>query len=144
MNSTLLSKVISRMDAWQAISVIQEQYTIRFLDQAIRRFKRKYKSPWNIKKASLRVFDGVEQYPVEDDYDGIIYMEDSKEVDYSNKARFQYTTLMEFKEDPDNRNDIAEIYENGLRTLGVRYASASSIQQQISSAETLSKYSASL
>ena len=37
------------------------------------------------------------------------------------KPNFQYTSIQQFHEDPNNRNLLADIWENGERKLGVKY-----------------------
>lgn len=93
---------------------------MRDLDEAIRTLRRETRFPWVAKKTTLRVFQGVLEYPVQPDHDRIAYI-DNKLKTFDQKANFRYTSLKEFYEDPNNRNDLAEIWDTGVRYLGCRY-----------------------
>ena len=142
MQKTLLSKVLSNMNAWQDISNIGEEYKVRALDSGLRSLRRDTVFPWTIQKGSLRVFDDVLEYPVESDHDEIAYIDNTKGDGFSARARFTYTSLQQFFEDvQNNRNQIAEIWDGGTKYLGVRYKDISRGSQQLSNAETVGDYS---
>lgn len=118
---TSLSTIINRMNRYQTVAAIEEQYKVRDLDDAIRTLKRSHNLPWYIKRGSLRVFEGVYEYPVAADHDYLIYLERQQEdIGFSRKLRARYTSLQNFFEDPDYRNQVAEIWENGTLVLGVK------------------------
>jgi hypothetical protein len=119
---TNLSTLINRVQRWQVLSTVEEQYLVRDLDEALRTLKRTIRPPWNLKKGSLKVFSGVLEYPVASDHDELAFLDDPKNPSYySNRPRFRYTSLKEFYENPDDRNDLAEIWDEGTKYLGVRY-----------------------
>ena len=119
---TNLSTLINRMQRWQVLSTVEEQYLVRDLDEALRTLKRTIRPPWNLKKGSLKVFSGVLEYPVASDHDELAFLDDPKNPSYySDRPRFRYTSLKEFYENPDDRNDLAEIWDEGTKYLGVRY-----------------------
>ena len=72
---TSLSTLLTRMNRFQTISTIEEQYKVLDLDDAIRTIKRNYQLPWMLKKGSIRVFDGVLEYPTAVDHDYLAYLE---------------------------------------------------------------------
>jgi len=121
--STPLSTILNRMNRYNFAANIEEQYKVYDIDEAIRSLKRNTTLPWCIKKGTLKVFPDVLTYPVASDHDELIYLESTKKTGFSTAARFKYTSLQQFFEDPDNRNNMAEIWDNGVRYLGVRYKS---------------------
>ena len=128
MATTLLSTLLNRMNRYQAIYVIEEQFKVRDLDDAIRTLERNHKLPWRQKKTSLKVFADVLQYPTVADHDYLIYLEKTKQnLPYRDKLRAVYTSLKDFYEDPTNRNLIGEIWQNGSLYLGVRIQDPSGI-----------------
>lgn len=140
-NLTLLSTILSRMNRKQSINKVEEQYKVRDIDEAIRTIRRTTQLPWTLKKSTLRVFDGVLEYPVEADHDEIAFFDNDSKT-WANKPRTRYTSVQEFYEDPNNRNDLAEIFDNGTRYLGLRYKGANgSSSSLLNSAETLSEWS---
>lgn len=139
--STKLSTIIARMQRFQ--DVLQnnnEVYQVRDIDEAIRAFRRLSQFPWSQQKGSLRVFSDVKEYPVSADHDELAYLDDSKETNYAQKARFKYTSLQQFYEDPNNRNQIAEIWDGNQRTLGVNFKTLNLSNQKLDNAETASYY----
>lgn len=143
LQSTLLSVVISRMDRWQTIATIEEQFKVRDLDDAIRTWRRKIQLPWALKKGTLRIFDDVLEYPVASDHDELAYLDTQKGTFYEQKARYRYTSLQQFFEDPDNRNTTAEIWDQGTKFLGVRYKDIQQGSQLLNNAEDVDDYSVS-
>lgn len=135
------------MNRWQTILAIEEQYKVRDLDDAIRTVKRSYDLPFFQKKSSLKVFSGVYQYPPAPDHDYLIYIDRSQQdVGYASKLRARYTSLQQFFEDPDYRNQIAEIWESNTLTIGVRdknnqYQGLAS--QELDTCESVTGYTAS-
>ena len=142
MRSTKLSTILSRMNRWQAIAEIEEQYKVRDLDEAIRTVKRHIKLPWNLKKGTLRVFPDVLEYPVEDDYNGLAYLDTSEDKEYEERMQGVFTSLKEFYENPTSENDIAEIREDGEIFLGVRYEN-NATDMVLDSADDSDNYSVS-
>lgn len=135
LRSTPLSRIIARMQRWTSILKTEEQYLVEDLDSAIYNRTRNFLMPWMLKKTSIRVFRDVFEYPVESDYIAIGYMDSSKEG-YSNKARPYYTSIIEFFQDPNNRSQIAEIWEDGSVRYGIRNKSISASTQTLSTAES--------
>lgn len=146
--STLLSTILSRMDRWQQVATIEEQYKVQDLDEALRVLRRKINLPWTLQKSSLKVFDGVLEYPIATDHDELAYLDKSKDTFgaptvYGERARFRYTSLQQFYENPDDRNDLAEIWDGNERYLGVRYTPVNASSRQIDAAESLTGYTSS-
>lgn len=117
------------MDRYQPISTIEEQYKVRDLDEALRTLNRTVKTPWSKKKTTLRVFKDVLVYPVASDHDELAFLENPKNTI---KANFYYTSIQEFYEDYNNRNDLTEIWENGTKYLGVRYNTSDLSSERLS------------
>jgi hypothetical protein len=119
--TTSLSYLINRMKRYQALLSVEEQFLVRDLDDAIRTIKRSYDLPWFQKKSSLKVFSGVYEYPPASDHDYLIYLERTQQdIGFANKLRARYTSFVQFNEDPDYRNQVAEIWQNNTLTIGVR------------------------
>jgi hypothetical protein len=109
------------MKRYQAAISVEEQYLVRDLDDAIRTLKRSYDMPFYQIKSSLKVFSGVYEYPTAIDHDYLIYLERSQQdLGFANKLRARYTSIQQFYEDPDYRNQIAEIWQNNSLVIGVR------------------------
>lgn len=144
MQSITLSDLLDRMNRYQKIAVIEEQYKVRDLDEAIRTLRREFQTPWSLKKSTLRVFDDVLTYPVADDHDQLAYLDNQLDSNnlYDTKARFFFTSLQQFYENPDYRNDLAEIWDGGTKYLGVRYKTLNAGSQRLSG-KTLANYAAS-
>lgn len=147
---TPLSTILARMNRWQTISTVEEQYKVYDLDEAIRTLRRDYQFPWTLQKGSIRVFSDILEYPVPTDFDEIAYVDNNQTTnfgdnDYANRARFKYTSLQQFYENPDDRNDLCEIWDGNTKFIGIRYRNQSSIGsgQLLNSAETLSDWSSS-
>src|SRR4030042_1159647 len=105
MQSTLLSVIISQMNAFQDIEKVPEEFKVRQLDNALRALRRDTVFPWTLQQGTLKVFDDVLVYPVASAHDELAYLEDSKADSYAKKARFAYTSLQQFYEDnQSNRN----------------------------------------
>lgn len=142
--STLVSTILNRMKRWQTISSIEDQFLVRDLDGSIRKLRRKIQFPWTLQKGSLRVFDEVLEYPVPADYDELAYLDTQKSQSfYPARARFKFTSLQQFFENPDFRNDIAEIRDANDVFLGVRYRPRTTASQLLNNAETESEFSVS-
>lgn len=139
---TALSTLLNRMDRWTTVSTIEEQYKVRDLDEAIRYYRRTMTLPWALKKSTLRVFKDILEYPVASDHDELAYV-DNQQSGFEDKARLKYTSIKDFYEDPDNRNDIAEIFDQGTRYLGIRYEPNNSTSTLINNAETAANFSVS-
>lgn len=125
---TTLSTLLNRMNRYQPISTIEEQYKVNDLDEALRTLGRSVKTPWLLKKSTLRVFKDVLVYPVASDHDELAFLSSQKKDQFAN---FYYTSIQEFYENYYNqRNDLAEIWENGTKYLGVRYDDSSNLSSQ--------------
>lgn len=119
---TPLSIILNRMKRWTTVSTIEDQFLVRDLDESIRNLRKETEFPWMLQKGSLRVFEGVLEYPVAVDHDEIAYIDTDKDPGiYGARARFRFTSLQQFYENPDYRNDLAEIWDGNTRYLGVRY-----------------------
>lgn len=140
LRTTPLLTILNRMNRWQTAYNVEEQYKVDDLDEALRTLKRNTTLPWAIKKGTLKVFPEVLTYPVASDHDEIIYLDDSKQAQFFESARFRYTSLQEFFENPDDRNDLAEIWEGGQRYLGVRFEDDNLANQVINDAEDVTDF----
>jgi len=121
LRTTPLSVIINRMNRWQSVYNVEELYKVYDIDEALRTIRRQTVFPWDIKKITLKVFKDVLEYPVAADHDEIIYVDNNSKGFFFERARFRYTSLQEFYENPDDRNDMAEIWDSGVRYLGLRY-----------------------
>lgn len=119
--STPLSTILNRMNRYKFAADVEEQYKVYDLDEAIRRTQRNTTLPWCIKKSTLKIFSDVNIYPVASDQDCLIYLDSKKANSFATSARFKYTSLQQFFEDVDNRNNLAEIWDGGVKFLGVKY-----------------------
>lgn len=136
MTTTSLSTLLNRMDRWQIISTVEEQYKVKDLDEAFRTLRREIVMPWNLKKSSLKIFHDVLEYPMADDHDELAFLDDSANPNiFSERPRFRFTSIKEFYENPDYRNDLAEIWDGAERYLGVRYNSKGQTSQVLNNAE---------
>jgi len=140
MNSTKLSTILSRMDRWQTVSTIEEQYKVRDLDDSIRSLRRTTQTPWSINKSTIRIFRDVLEYPIATDHDYLMYLNTQGN---ERPPNFYFTSTKEFYENPDYRNDLAEIWDSGTRFLGIRYENFSSNNITIDTASTLANYTGS-
>ena len=139
-----LNFLLNRMKRWQSLSVVEDQYLIRDLDEAIRNNRRKTQLPWLLQQGYLRVFDDVLEYPVPAGYDELAYIENSKANSvYAQSARFRFTSLQQFYENLDYRNDIAEIRDSNDVFLGVRYKPTNIYSQVLNNAEDESDWTVS-
>jgi len=144
MQSTPLSTILNEIDSYQELSRIEEQFKVRFLDEGLRGLRRKTQFPWTLKKGTLKVFQDVLEYPVPDDYDEMAYQDSQKGAGfYGQRARYKYTSVQQFFEDPTNRNTIAEIFDEGTRFLGVNYKDFSASSVLLSQSETQSLFTVS-
>ena len=141
MDTTSLANILSRMDRYAVLASIEEQSKVYDLDEALRALKRKYQFPWAKKKGSLKVFNDVVEYPVASDHDELAFLDESANPnEYAERPRFKFTSHQEFLENPDYRNDLAEIWNNGTKYLGVRYSTKKGTSTRISDAETEGDY----
>ena len=97
--------------------------------------------PWTLKKTTLKVFKDVLEYPVASDHDEMAYF-DNDEKSYGQRARFFYTSLQQFYEDVENnRNQLAEIWDNNTQYIGCRYTPPNAASVLVNNAETASQFS---
>lgn len=144
MNSTKLSTILSRMNRYQTISNIEESLKVRDIDEAIRSLRRETQTPWSDKKGTLRVFNDIIEYPIASDHDAFHYIDKQNQGKNSYfPANFYFTSTREFLENQDYRNDVAEIWENGTRFLGVRYDDFSLGTVTLDQSSDVTKYSTS-
>lgn len=143
MYSTKLSTLLNRMDRYQPISTIEEQYKVRDLDEAIRGLNQTVKIPWSLKKTTLRVFNNVLEYPVADDHDELAFLDTPKQNIYETKPNFYYTSIQEFYENDNDRNDLCEIWKNGTKYLGVRLDVTNVGSQKCDTSKIVANYTAS-
>lgn len=139
LRSVSLSRIIARMQRWTSILKTEEQYLVEDLDSAIYNRTRNFLMPWMLKKTSIRVFPNVFEYPVESDFLAIGYI-DSQTEGYGNKARPYYTSIIEFFQDPNNRSQIAEIWEDGSVRYGIRNKMISSPSHTLNTAESTTSW----
>lgn len=120
-----LADLLSRMDGQhQTISNVEEELKVNHIDDAIRNVTRVHNLPWNIKKTTLRVFEDVFTYPVPSDFKELALLDKSTgRFTRSDVARpdFMFTSLAEALADFNWRNKLAEVWNNGVLTLGMRY-----------------------
>lgn len=140
--STKLSTLLNRMDRVQTIQSIDNVYKVQDLDEAIRIVRRGIKFPWALQNKNLKIFSGIELYYPESDFERLAFLDDNGRVKLG-KPHFQYTSIQQFSEDPNNRNLIGDIWENGERKLGVKYKDAGLNQILIDECSDVSKYTPS-
>jgi len=143
MDITLLSLLIERMDRYQTIAQIEEQYKVRDLDEALRTLRRRHQLPWLLQKSSLKVFDEVLEYPVASDHDELAFLTTSENKSYRNRPRYRFTSLKQFYDDPTYRNEIAEIWDGGTRYLGVKNKDLGAGSVLLDNAGTVGNYAVS-
>lgn len=142
--SITLQNIINEMDTWKDVANLEEQYKVRQIDAAIRKFRRHTVFPWNIKKTTLRVFSDVLVYPTASDHDELLYLDDSTNSHkfFSEALNFKFTSLKQFYEAYDSyRNLLADIWESGTKMLGVNLKNLGIDSNLLDNAETLSNYS---
>jgi hypothetical protein len=147
MAQTLLSTLLNRMNRYQTVATIEEQFKVRDLDDALRTLKRVHNLPFYQKRSSLKVFSDVFLYPPASDHDYLIYLDQMPQnAPYPQKLRARYTSLQQFYEAPDDRNQIAEIWTSNNLSIGVRLNAVSSMNltsQTLDSAQTTQDHVAS-
>jgi len=122
MRTTKLSTLINRMSRYQTALNIAETDKVYDLDEALRTIRREVNPPWTLIKSTLRVFSDVLEYSVASDHDELAFLRDARDTrDSASNPNFRYTSIKEFYENPDDRNDLAEIWKSGTKSLGVRY-----------------------
>lgn len=139
---TPLSTLINRMNRFQVIETVEEQYKVRDIDEAIRELRQETLFPWTLKKSTLRVFDDVLIYPTASDHDEIAFF-DNNSKSFSLKPRTKFTTLKEFLENPSTQNDLTEVWDSGIKMIGLRYNSGDTTSQVLSDAEDEDLYAVS-
>lgn len=138
---TTLDNLIGRMNAYTPIYNMDQVRKVNALDQAIRMFRVNNQPPWTMKKTTIRLFSGVLQYPIASDQAQLAFIDNQLGTDQSffSHPRYVYTSLKDFYEDPTYRNSIAEIWENGTKTLGIRDKTSQNMTSSIvNSAESVS------
>ena len=144
MNSTPLSFMIDVMDQQRDFANVEQQYKVRAIDTALRQFRMKTNFPWNLKKGTLKVFDGVSEYPVTADHDEIGYVDKQNIKSYSDTARFYNTSLQQFYEIVNSgRNLMADIWKDGTRFIGLNVDNMGLNSAELSNAEVAGDYTAS-
>lgn len=146
LRTTTLSAMLNRMDRYQEVSVVEQTYKVRDIDEAIRTLRREMSPPWVQKQTTIAIFKDVLIYPVASDHQHLALVEQSlnKEIPGSFRPRLnsRYTSLKQFYQDRDPRNLICEIWDGGERFLGIRYKNINATSARISST-TASNYTAS-
>lgn len=144
MQSTLLSTIINRMNRWQTLYAIEEQFKVRDLDTAIRELRRKFQPPWTLRKGSLRIFDDILEYPTASDHDEMAYIDKDNLESYRETARFYNTSIQQFYEMVNSsRNLMAEIWKDGTKIIGLNAQKENLGSQVLSTAEVVADYTAS-
>ena len=145
MESTLLSTILNRMNRYQDVSTVEEQYKVRDIDEAIRSLRRTISPPWTLKQTTLKVFDDVLIYPVESDYRELalldIELDNGEAMPFYENARFVYTSLKQFYEDQNPRNKLCEIWDGSTKYIGVRFDRVGQTSSKVSG-NTVSDYTA--
>lgn len=119
-----LADILSRMNGVsQTIDNMEESLKVNHIDEAIRDFTRVHNLPWNLVKATLRVFDGVFTYPAFSDYKELAFIDKTtgRALRGESRPNFMFTSVQEALADMNWRNKVAEVWNNGVLTLGVRY-----------------------
>src|SRR3990167_3002476 len=118
---TTLQELINRINVWTPIYAMSDVRKVNALDQAIRELRRKHQPYWTLRKTTLRVFDGVNLYPIASDHERLAFLSSTKEnPDFADQPRYVFTSYKDFVENSTYRNNIAEIYENYTRMLAVK------------------------
>jgi len=122
--STPLSYLITRLNFWTPILTKDDALKVNALDSAIRDLRRSLNPQWTLKKTTLRIFSDVLEYPLATDHAALAIL-DSNDQDkpFGDRPRYVFTSIRDFYEDPTYRNDVAEIWNNGTKYLGVRNTS---------------------
>ena len=139
---TTLQELINRMDVWTPIYAMSEVRKVNALDQAIRELRREHQPHWLLKKTTLRIFKDVFLYPVDSNHGRLAFLSSSKgDVGYNDQPRFVYTSYKDFIENAEDRNLLAEIWENGVEMLAVRNKTDEGLTNtQLNNAETVSEW----
>lgn len=119
-----LADILSRMNGVsQTIDNMEESLKVNHIDDALRDLTRVHNLPWNLVKATLRVFDGVFTYPAFSDYKELAFIDKTtgRTIRSGDRPKFMFTSLEEALADKTWRNKVAEVWNNGVLTLGVRY-----------------------
>lgn len=144
MQTTTLDILLEEMNRNKDIDNLETQYKVKAIDGAIRALRRASVFPWQIKKGSLKVFNGVKEYPVASDHDELLYIDKVSLESYNDTARFHNTSLQQFYEDVmSNRNLMAEIWDAGTPMLGIDYKDLGLSSVLLDNAETAGNYSVS-
>ena len=144
MNSTPLSFMIDVMDQQRDFANVEQQYKVRAIDTSLRQFRMKTNFPWNLKKGTLKVFDGVSEYPITADHDEIGYVDKQNIKSYSDTARFYNTSVQQFYEIVNSaRNLMADIWKDGTRFIGLNVDNMGLNSSELSNAEVADNYTAS-
>jgi len=144
MESNTLSILLDEMNVHKDLENIGEQYKVRAIDKAIRSLRRSSVFPWAIKKGSLRIFNGVKEYPVASDHDEMLHIDKTNIDVYADTARFHNTSLTQFYEDViSNRNLMAEIWDGGTKYIGLNYKTDGLVSITLDNAEDSDDYAAS-
>ena len=144
MNSTPLSFMIDVMDQQRDFANVEQQYKVRAIDTSLRQFRMKTNFPWNLKKGTLKVFDGVSEYPITADHDEIGYVDKQNIKSYSDTARFYNTSIQQFYEIVNSaRNLMADIWKDGTRFIGLNVDNMGLNSSELSNAEVAGDYTAS-
>lgn len=130
------------MKRWQTAASVEDIYLVRDIDEAIRQYDRMYKWPWMLSRRSIRVFNDIIIYPVDNDFHSLAIL-DNYEKDFASRARVRYTSIAEFLEDIDGRNDVAEIWDGGQKYLGIRYNANGSTSRVVDTAQSDDGWTAS-
>ena len=117
--ATTLSNLINRMGNSTPVYNLEESRKVSALEEGIRGIRRRFNPPWTLQKSTLKVFSNVFLYPVASDHSHVAYIDNQLTRDYPNKERFVYTSIQEFWEDPTNRNQMAEVWTDGTKYLGI-------------------------
>lgn len=140
-NSVPLSTILNRMNRWTTIyRNTEEQYLVYDLDDSIRALLRDHRVPWQLKKSTLKVFSDVLEYPVASDHNTLAFLQGQEEF---NRPDFNYTSIEEFYNDPNSFSQIAEIWDNGTKILGVKNKNLGTSNQIIDTCESDENYTIS-
>lgn len=143
---TKLSTLIARAQRFKGLITFAESDLVQNFDSSLREQMRTIDSPYRLKKSTLRIFDNVLEYPAAADHEDIMYLETQKAGnDYWEKARFQYTSIQQFYENPEDRNYLATLFDNGVKFLGVRYQQGLNVPNSVGvdSSQSLNNWSLS-
>jgi len=133
------------MNVWTPIYGMSDVRKVNALDQAIREFRREYQPNWTLNKTTLRIFNNVLLYPTNSNHGRLALLSSAKDgVGFSEQPRYVNTSYKDFLENAEDRNQMAEVWENASKMLAIRNRTdAAMTDTKLNGGETLSEWAAS-